>query len=76
MKTNETNSRPTTDGIEGSQLRLALVELARIEREIAELEQRPAALRDEEPLLSLRACRTALLRTALLRLRRDPPKLS
>jgi len=57
MHTGRKTALPNTN-----QLRLALIELHRIEREIAELEPR-AIERDEVDLLqALRACRATLLR--------------
>jgi hypothetical protein len=50
------------------QLRLALIELARIEREIDSLTPRAKDLTDLELLRSLRACRATLLRMAGVRM--------
>jgi hypothetical protein len=63
MNESDLNERRTTE-----QLRLALVELARIDREIAALEPRAREPLDLELLRSLRACRLALLRMAGVRL--------
>ena len=63
MTESDLNDRRTTE-----QLRLALIELARIDREIAALEPRAREPLDFELLRSLRACRVALLRMAGVRL--------
>lgn len=61
-----------TDGealeAEHAQLRLAFIELGRIEREIHELEPRVRDEADHALLASLRACRRALLQMAFTRL--------
>jgi len=49
------------------QLRLALIELGRLEREIQSLTPRARDEADHELLRSLRACRAALLRMAQVR---------
>jgi hypothetical protein len=63
--TNTTTSTPPRDP-EG-QLRLALIELGRLEREIQTLTPRARDHADHELLRSLRACRAALLRMAQVR---------
>jgi hypothetical protein len=68
MKPTNEPSRAQGDG--SSQLRLALIELGRIEREIAVLENKPYDPREYELLLSLRSCRSALLRMADVWMRR------
>lgn len=63
MTESDLDERRTTE-----QLRLALIELARIDREIAALERRAREPLDIELLRSLRACRVALLRMAGVRM--------
>jgi hypothetical protein len=63
MTESDLNDRRTTE-----QLRLALIELARIDREIAAFEPHAREPLDFELLRSLRACRVALLRMAGVRL--------
>ncbi len=62
-----TTTRPQRDP-EG-QLRLALIELGRLEREIQSLAPRAHDEADRELLRSLRSCRAALLRMAEVRFR-------
>lgn len=53
------------------QLRLALIELARIEREFEELVPRVRDAHDRDLLRSLRGCRESLLRMAGVQLARQ-----
>lgn len=57
----------TQDEVEAGQLRLALMELARIENEIRAVKARPRSPEGSEPLRSLYACKTALLRMVVQR---------
>lgn len=69
---NDTN---TTRAPARDQLRLALIELARLEREIDQLTPRVRDRADHELLRSLRACRAALLRMAGVRLATVAPEV-
>lgn len=71
MKATNEVGRAQAEG--SSQLRLALIELGRIEREIAALENRPYDPQEYDLLASLRSCRSALLRMADVWMRRRPP---
>jgi hypothetical protein len=54
----------TTNRTDDGQLRLALIELGRIEREIRELERQPEPRADQPVLRSLRLCRATLIEMA------------